>query len=245
MKPYYEQAGITIYHGDCREILPQLGPVDVVITDPPWLASKSSLRRVQGGVAPSESYSVSYGDLGSFDPLVISLCVQAASEDCFFICGYKELGEVIVASAPHRGVFVWHKPNGGRTVAYPAALDVAFIVWAGKASKLYGFQHWPSSLFSIPVPSAGCMKTERLLQFHNGPALHPAQGPLALYSQLIKPFEKRDVVILDPYIGTGTTLVAAKNLGRRAIGIEIEEKYCEVAVKRLAQSVMQFGVKEG
>lgn len=241
--PYYSESGITIYCGDCRDISPELEAIDVVLTDPPWMASNKSLRRVQGGVAPSESYTLAYGDLGTFDTDVIRQCVDKAREDCFFLCGYKELAEVIKASSPHRGVFVWHKPNGGRTVAYPAALDVAFIVWAGKSSKLYGFQHWASSVFSIPVPSAGCMKTERLLQYKNGPALHPAQGPLELYERLLLPYKSRNVVICDPYVGTGTTLVAAKNLGLKAIGIEINKSYCKIAVDRLRQSVLSFGAK--
>lgn len=238
MTPYYQDSAVTLYHGDCREILPGLESVDVVLTDPPWLASKSSLRRVQGGVAPSKSYSLAYGDLGEFDPSVITACIAKATEDCFFLCGYKELGFVIAAAGQHRGVFVWHKPNGGRTVAYPAAMDVAFIVWAGQSSKLYEFQHWKSSLFSIPVPSAGCMQTERYLQFPNGPALHPAQGPIELYQKLLAPYAGRDVSVLEPYCGTGTTLHAAKNLGLRAIGIEIEERYCEIAANRLRQEVL-------
>lgn len=242
MKPYYEHAGITIYHGDCREVLPQLESVDVVLTDPPWMASKDSVKRVQGGVAPSDSRSLKYGDIGFFDPDVIRKCVTAAKEDCFFLCGYKELPIVLSASEPHRGVFVWHKPNGGRTVAYPAALDCAFIVWAGQTSKLYGFQHWESSVFSIPVPSAGCMKTERFLQYKNGPALHPAQGPLSLYMRLLRPYRERgsSFTVLDTYSGTGTTLVAAKEMGISAIGVEIEERYCELAANRLQQEVFSF-----
>jgi site-specific DNA-methyltransferase (adenine-specific) len=241
MKPYYEEAGIVIYHGDAREIPPSLPRVDLVLTDPPWLASATKLRRVQGGVVPSESYSLSYGELGEFDPAIVEACVKQADQDCFFFCGYKELGKVIDAASPHRGVFVWYKRNGGRTVAYPAALDVAFIVWAGQKSKLYGFQHWKSSLFDIPVPSAGCMQTERLLQYENGPALHPAQGPLELYTKLLIPFRSQRLTVLDVYLGTGTTLVAARNLGLKAIGIEINEAYCEIAAKRLSQGVFDFG----
>jgi len=84
------------------------------------------------------------------------------------------------------------------------------------------------------------MKTERLLQYKNGPALHPAQGPFALYLKLLKPFRGMELIACDPYLGTGTTLLAAKHLRLSAIGIEIEEKYCEIAVKRLAQEMLPF-----
>ena len=82
------------------------------------------------------------------------------------------------------------------------------------------------------------MATERILET-SGASSHPAQEPLALMHRLLEPLG--DGVILDPYCGTGTTLVAAKNQGRKAIGIEIEEKYCEIAAKRLRQEVLPFG----
>jgi site-specific DNA-methyltransferase (adenine-specific) len=75
----------------------------------------------------------------------------------------------------------------------------------------------------------------------HGEHYHPTQKPVALMRWLIERFTKTGERILDPYMGSGSTLVAAKSVDRRAIGIEIEERYCEIAAKRLAQSVMQFG----
>ncbi len=69
---------------------------------------------------------------------------------------------------------------------------------------------------------------------------HPSQKPLQVISRLISTFTAEGDLVLDPFMGSGTTLVAARNLGRRAIGIEIEERYCEVAVLRLAQQVLDF-----
>jgi len=238
LEPYYSHAGITIYHGDCREILPTLeaGSVDLVLTDPPWKASDEKITRVKGGVADGESISVAYGELGLFSAETLRECQRITAHDMMVICGFKELPDVCDICRPLRGMFVWHKPNGGRAKFYPAALDVAFIAWWAKTSKLYGFQHWESSVFSIPVPTAGCITNgERILEKHTKKAAHPAQGPLALYRQLLKP---GDGTVLDPYLGSGTTLRAAKDLGRRAIGIEIEERYCEIAAERLRQEVL-------
>jgi len=232
--------GICLVHGDCRNVLPLLeeGSMEVLLTDPPWKASDVSLVRVQGGVAPSYSPSLKYGDIGTWDATVIAQCLAVPTGDCFILSGYKELGETLGLCGQVRGVFVWHKPNGGRSVAYPTALDTAFIVWTGKKSSLYGFQHWRSGVFSIPVPSAGCMRTERILAPGSKKAAHPAQGPLRLYRELLKPFTDAQTVVLDPFVGSGTTLVAAKQLGRKALGIEIESRYCDIATERLRQGML-------
>lgn len=241
MKPYYEKDGITIYCGDCREVLPSLDPVELVLTDPPWLARKDKITRRSKGVATvvEPSKGIGYGSIGEFDASALEVAFTKTTADMLVICGYKELGQVIRVMEPIRGVFIWHKPNGGISVAYPSSLDVAYIVWGAHKSKLTGFQHWKSGVFSVPVPTAGCVSNgERFTTEKNGKATHPAQGPVALYQQLLAPGKGS---VLDPYMGTGTTLRAAKDLGRKAIGIELEERYCELAAKRLEQGVFNFG----
>jgi site-specific DNA-methyltransferase (adenine-specific) len=233
--------GCTIYHADCREVLPLLEPgsVDLVLTDPPWIARKDQITRPRSkGVANvvEPSRGIGYGNIGQFNTAVLESAFSITAHDMLVICGYKELGNVIAVMKPIRGCFIWHKPNGGISVAYPSPLDVAYIVWGAHKSKLTGYQHWKSGVFSIPVPTAGCVSNgERFLERPRGKALHPAQGPLRLYRELLKPGEG---LVLDPYIGTGTTLRACKDLGRKGIGIEIEEKYCEIAAQRLEQGVL-------
>lgn len=242
MEPYYDQDGITIYHGDCRDVLSMIDPVELVLTDPPWIAQKKGLTRRSKGVADvvTPSRSISYGEIGEFDMEVLKLAFSKTTADMMVICGFKEMRWVCEALHPVRGIFGWHKPNGGISVAYPAPLDLAFIVWGAHKSKITGFQHWKSSVFSVPVPTAGCISNgERILESKNGKAAHPAQGPLALYQQLLKP---GNGPVLDCYAGTGTTLVAAKLAGRKAIGIEREERYCEMAAKRLRQGVLPLSL---
>ncbi len=241
MKPYYDHDGITLYHGCCRELLPQL-KADIVLTDPPWITSGAQQERRGAGVAPAKQKSrgIRNGAVGQFDAQVIrDLTQQAASHDCFFICGYKELATTCLACDPLRGVFGWHKPNGTPAAAYAAKLDLAFIVWGGRQTYLAGHQHYPSSVFSVSKPSAGCMASERFVD-DTGKAVHPCQGPIALYLQILRPFPSGSVV-LDPYAGTGTTLRAAKDLGLKAIGVESEERYCELIAKRLGQGVFSWG----
>jgi len=246
VKPYYDEGGITIYRGDCREILPTL-VADVVVTDPPWRATAHPfVHRRPGdglGVAPALvlSSGVKYGDIGHFDAEAIRLAYAVARADVLVMCGYIELKEVLEAMGTLRAVFVWHNTRPMPIPGPVARRDVSFIVWGGKVSTVDpAAQRWQSSLFAKQSLQAGCMATERFVD-NGGRASHPAQEPLSLMRDLLLPLSG---TVLDPFAGTGTTLVAAKNLGRRAIGIEIEERYCEIAAKRLAQSVMQFGVAE-
>jgi hypothetical protein len=242
MKPYYEQDGITIYHGDCREALPDIS-ANVLVTDPPWIASEKPLRfdRRMGGVGavhhPAET--MRYGKIGFFDLKLIRAAMGAVTHDRLVFAGYKELGRLCLASKPLRGVFGWQKPNAAPALFYPARLDLSFVVWSGEKSYLYGHQHWPSMVFSVSTPIPGCMATERFVD-DAGRAKHPSQAPEKLLGMLLAPLPA-DAVILDCFMGTGTTLRAAKDLGRKAVGVEINERYCEVAAKRLAQGVLPLG----
>lgn len=238
--------GICLIHGDCRKVLPRLeeGCVDLVLTDPPWIARSDKITRRGKGVAQvvEPSRGIGYGTIGVFEEEVLSVAFKMTACDMLVICGFKELGRVISILEPIRGVFVWHKPNGGISVAYPSPLDVAYIVWGAHKSKLTGYQHWKSGVFSVPIPTAGCCSDgERFTQGKNRKALHPSQGPIKLYRELLRPGHGP---VLDCYVGTGTTLRAAKDLGRCAIGIEIEEKYCEIAARRLLQPTLAIVRKQ-
>lgn len=235
MTPFYQRDGITIYCGDCLEVMPQLGTFDAVITDPPWELSDNQVELRGTGVAPrrQKSTTLKRGDVGFYSTDAIKMIVDLCEGDCFILAGYKELGDICNIVNPLRGVFVWHKPNAAPARFYPAKIDISFIVWTAKKSALYGYQTWDSMIFSIPFPPAGCFASERLVD-RTGKAIHPCQGPLKLYTKLMRPLPK-EWVIVDPFIGTGTTLVAAQREGRRATGIEISEEYCAIAVERLRQ----------
>lgn len=243
MKPYYESGGITIYYGDCLEILKSLpdDSVGAALTDPPWELTGEALTIHGAGVAPErqKSKTLKRGAVGAWSPAPLLELQRVVSGDRFILTGYKELAKTCEISDPLRGVFVWHKPNGTPAVFYPAKIDVSYIVWTGKKSALYGHQYWKSMVFSYSFPAAGCMASERYVD-DTGKAIHPCQGPVSLYLDLLRPLPAEQTV-LDPFMGTGTTLRAAKDLGRKAIGIDVNERYCELAAKRMAQEVL-FGL---
>jgi len=208
MTPYYKQDGITIYHGDCREILPTLVKADVVLTDPPYgiLAEKGSSATKSGGWTVDE---VAW-DIAPERELIDHI---RASADIQFIWGGCHL-----PLPPTYGYLVWDKQIDGMTF--------------GEVEMCWTNQRFAPRIFRFRV--AGFDKRGRV---------HPTQKPEALMLWCLS-FAPGNVV-LDPFMGSGTTLVAAKRLGRTAIGIEREEKYCEVAVKRLQQGALPFYVSQG
>jgi site-specific DNA-methyltransferase (adenine-specific) len=192
IKPYYhdEQSGIAIFCGDCRDILPHLDPVDLVLTDPPYLNF-------------NKDHGKNWEQLSVADiklPDVKQFIFWPAKGD--FPLDYT-------------AIHIWHKPNGQSQWHY---------------EKIYErFGNTVYRCWSIPI-----INYKTLSEWEP----HPAQKPIRLIKKLLTLQDSQ--IILDPFMGSGTTLRAAKDLGRKAIGIEIEEKYCEIAVKRLQQEVLKF-----
>lgn len=210
-KPYYEENGITIYHADCHEILPHLPKVDLVLTDPPY-----GIGYVHGAEnIPNATKFAGVAVIGDDQPFDPSFLL--------------EFGSVILWGANH---FKQHLPHGGQWLVWDKRCGVVpqrdtsdvEIAWRSgprRADRL--FRHvWD-----------GFLKDSERGQAR----MHPTQKPVPLMAWCLS-LEPDAQTILDPFMGSGTTLRAAKDLGRKAIGIEIEEKYCEIAAKRLAQEVL-------
>lgn len=206
--PYYDKQGITIYHGDCRTILPLLCTVDLVITDPPYGMQFQSNRRVN-------QYAPIVGD----DKIAIDLIEMAIEKSmaaAYVFCRWDNL----VKMPPPKSVLAWVKNN-----------------WSMGDLKHEHGRQWEACCF---YPRAEHKFIKRipdvLFAKSTNNELHPTQKPVSLIEQLI--VANRCESILDPFMGSGTTLLAAKLTGKSAIGIEIEERYCEIAVRRLSQGVL-------
>jgi len=220
-RPYYEDGGIALYHGDCREILPLLKrqSCHLVVTDPPYgVAWRSGYRKVK--------FEVMKGDT---DP---GLAVEAT-----------KLALRVLAERRHLYVFGrydWDGVNVGRS---------AELIWDKNAM---GLSHdrgaWSRSheyitfLCSARPGEKGRggtparLRRGTVLRFGrvNGAAVrHPAEKPVGLLRELIESSSRMGETVLDYFAGIGSTLVAARLEGRRAIGIEIEERWCEMAAERL------------
>ena len=231
MTPYYEdaKAGITIYHADCRDVLPTLKPgaVDLVLTDPPYGISQECNLTTSG----IQGYGgVNFGDWDDAFPfwaLPLMSALRASSYYCF--CPYQALS----------GLADWAKGNG----------LLQRVLWWKKTNptRRNGNAYWSipgEHIFFAKAPGASFYAAHEVGYFEYPNVQlegHPTAKPLPLLRRLITASSSQGESVLDPFMGSGTTLRAAKDLGRRAIGIEIEERYCEIAVKRLQQEVIQFG----
>ena len=224
MKPYYEEAGITIFHADCRDVLSHLGNVEAVVTDPPY--------GVEGGHGGQNrdylkaNYSGDWEDNGEY---IAKVCAPTISA-CI------ALAQCVALTPGTRHAFLYPQPNDMGCFWSPAAPRQGKFGFACFHPILYYGKNWLSGRAQTPSSRTMNERTEE--------TGHPCAKPLKPWTWLVYKCCSPQGVVLDPFMGSGTTLVAAKNLDRKSIGIEIEEKYCEIAAKRLCQSVFQFGVSQ-
>lgn len=223
MKPYYESGGITLYLGDCLEILPMLSAVDLIVTDPPYSFGLAS--------TANEGKAGSWGDMmnnahwyGAWIRELRRLTANQAGGAWVFNSwrSFPVLARAAHENWPIESLLVWDKEwigPGGQRGLRPSYELVAL------------FAH-PS----FQIANRGIPDIRRCMWSGTKPSGHPAEKPTELISWLIQ--ESGGDLILDPFAGSGSTLRAAKDLGKRAIGIEIEEKYAELTIKRLAQEVL-------
>jgi len=210
MEPYYQDDAVTIYNADCRDVLPTLDKVDLVLTDPPYgieRFKKGSLRFGRNDVANSD---LSIGLTWDVAPTEETLNTVLEAGTNAVIWGYNNLP---LPRSEH--FLVWDKYQ---TVDNFASAELAYV------NALI-----PAKVFRYPIHQHNQTKAGG----------HPTEKPVSVMRWCIGFFPDAQH-ILDPFMGSGTTLRAAKDLNRKAIGIEIEERYCEIAAKRMSQMVMEL-----
>jgi len=243
MEPYYRHAGITIYHGDCRDILPHVDPVDLVLTDPPY--SSGGMTRSDRNLKPSDKYVMTGSKLirpefsgDNRDQRSFLLWCELWMRDCLKLANkgavlasfidWRQLPTLVdavqVAGWVYRGITVWDKTEAARPQKGWFRAQAEFLVLASAG---------PLEVDREGISSPGVFR----YGIKQSEKEHITGKPASLCIDIIKTTPKFQL-ILDPFMGSGTTLVAAKKLGRKAIGIEIEEKYCEIAVRRLQQETL-------
>lgn len=210
MKPYYSDQYCTIYHGDCRAIIPEVAVPDLILTDPPYgigyvanVPNAKVFESIEG-----DSSEPDLAHIFAFDP-ICPLVIFGANN--------------FPRQLPHRGRWIcWDKrvnPKADAMLGSPFEL-----AWTNRKS---GYD------VMIRVMHGGVVNSD----YRETARVHPTQKPTALMKHILQLYPSR-ATVLDPYMGSGTTLRAAKDLQRKAIGIELEERFCEVAAKRMRQEVL-------
>ena len=215
MKAYYQDKWVTIYHGDCREILPQLDvKMDLVLTDPPYGRDEIKNNPSRGKLAVAKDYGLGEWDRKPADKELLMLIISKAKHSIIFGGNYFEL-------PPSSCWLVWDKDNQGTDFA-----DCE-LAWTNFNSAVRKYLWRWSGMLQEPY-------TPRDYR------CHPTQKPSGLFSLIIADYSVANDLIFDPFLGSGTTCFCAKKLNRYSIGIEIEEKYCEIAARRCSQEVMEL-----
>lgn len=210
MKPYYQDSEVTIYHGDCREIMPTLGQVDLVLTDPPYPREFDWCWSALGeGAAP----------------------LMRPGSLLMTYCGHYQLPKVLADIGSHL-TYWW---------LFIARNDSSPAVWGYDLRATFkpvpafyketAPTHFLPGLFPDDLKIAGAVRAAKALhEWGQSPIIEP-----------ILRFTPAGGVVLDPFMGSGTTLRTAKDQGRMAIGIDVNERHCETAALRMAQEVLPLG----
>ncbi|HET6841378.1 MAG TPA: DNA methyltransferase [Candidatus Angelobacter sp.] len=223
MKAYYQEKGISLYHGDCRDVLHDIESesVEMALTDPPYLVSYKGRWGSKQGTIKGDA------EASWIAPVFVELWrILVADALCFSFYGW-----------PHADTFmtVW-KLVGFRPISQIVCVK---NVWG--LDYFTRSQHETAYLLAKGKPAKPHTAISDVVDWQRVRApLHPNQKPLATISKLMEAYTRPATCIVDPFVGSGTTLVAARNLGRRAIGIEVEERYCEIAARRLSQATAEL-----
>lgn len=215
----------TLYLGDCMDILPTLGKVDAVITDPPYSSNTHKMAKTNKGAGHGVKL-ITFACLEDegFDD-VIAACVCASHGWIVATCDYKHAARFYSADSFVR-LGAWVKPNPMPQISGDRpgqGFETVLILHSGGRKKAWN-RGGGSGVWTFPVT--------------NGAEV-PTQKPLDLISAFVSDFTNSGELIADPFMGSGTTGVAALQQGRRFIGIEREERHFEIACKRMEQSVAQ------
>ena len=245
-KPYYEEAGVTIYHGDCREILPMLEPVDMFFTDPPYGHNNNNgdlihNREAALGLAPiceSDPRPIANDGHKESSELIQWFFKQTAEMlrhgGCCCCCGgggpdpqFARWSLWLDEHLDFKQMVVWDKGPMGMGWHYRRSYETVLVAQKpGAACKWYDETDRIENIIRH-IPKIIPQKTD-----------HPTPKPVELAAHFIQLHTLAGEVVCDPFMGGGSTAEAAKKLNRTFIGIELEEKWAEIAVKRLAQEVL-------
>lgn len=225
MTPYYEDSSVVIYHGDCRDVATSIPPVDLVLTDPPYgigyvTARRSHHDKLRSAIQNDANLDV----VAAAWPAI--LATLKADRHWYAFASPRNLIDAQRAVGAFKQVLCWDKGDRGTIGDLEAGFGEAW------EAILYGMKG------RRPLNGSRPRSLIRMDWSSTMDPVHPTVKPVPLLGLLIRWSSMPGETVFDPFMGSGTTLRAAKDLGRKAIGIEVREDYCEVAAQRLSQETL-------
>ena len=238
MKPYHQEDGVTLYCGDARDILPQIEiPAEaVLIADPPYaLDNKFGTSACYGREGRRMQFDFDRGGEAIAEVVEVLRFVFPRVDSYHLFCGTDHWGRIASLA---RDAGLTPKPWARLKLCPPAPMPGNWWVSAFELAQ-YGYRPSAGAYFGDQGPQRP--NTYTADGYRHGIRTaeqtgHPTQKWLPMIQYIVKTLVRPRGAAIDPFAGSGTTLVAARSLGCRAIGIELEERYCEMAANRLRQS---------
>jgi DNA modification methylase len=214
--PYYIDDYVTIYNDDCLTVMPALRPLNgIIITDPPYGIGESNEKNATRGKLANVTDFGSYDwDKKKVEPIYFQMMKYISRHQIIFGGNYYDLGGT-------KSYIVWDKDNGDNDFA-----DCE-LAWTSFDKAVRKIKHRWNGMLQQNMKE----KEEKF---------HPTQKPLPVMQWIVENYTTPADIVVDPFMGSGTTLAAAKSLGRKAIGMEINKAYCEIAVKRLRDTQIRM-----
>lgn len=224
LAPYYEDEFVSLYLGDWMEVLPELGLVaDLVVTDPPYFQPSQHYSGTRGAKATRPSWGDRQVLQHAFNAWAVGLEPYVSEAGTLYVfCDGQSY------PLTHSAFYSWGRC---RPLVWDRLVSFNGYTWRHQHELIAWIER--SGAERVPTGDGDVLRERGVLQ---AVRTHPAEKPVALVSRLIA--KHNPSLVLDPFVGSGTTLRAAKDLGFRGVGVEIEERYCELAAERMAQEVL-------
>ena len=251
-QPYYDRDGITIWHGDCLAVLPTLAAesVDIVWTDPPYGHNNNNgdlihrrevalgVKQPEGGAEARPIANDGMAEMRSVVDAALKACVRVLKRDCCCCCcggggGPRPTFAWVADRMDREGLAFFHSviwDKGGIGMGWRYRRNHEMVMVAHRKGGHLKWE-WPGS----GLETANVVRLPKIIPQAND---HPTPKPVELVRHFLRLHGKPGDQVLDPFMGGGPTLVAAQQLGMRAIGIELDERWCEMAARRLDQQVL-------
>lgn len=244
--PYYSDEFVSLYHGDCQELLPALGAFyDAAVTDPPYAETSLEWDRWPvGWPALVSEYTNSLWCFGSFRMFLDRQCDFGGWTLAQDVIWEKNVGSAFATDRfmrVHEMAAHWYRGPWGEIHHETPRVGHRGPDKSGRRRATGKGHHGVRGASEYVDDGTRLMRSVIYADNLHGRNLHPTEKPIGVILPLVEYACPRGGVVLDPFAGSGTTLRAAKDTGRRAIGVEINEAYCEIAARRLAQDVLDFG----